>query len=191
LSLGGVVGPATFVATWAVLGATSPGYDPTRQAISRLAAVGASSRPAMTAGLVVLSAGMGLYAAALRPSRTWILAAANSATTLGVAALPLGSRYDDAHGAVAALSYLTLAAVPLAAAPGLPGRALRAGALAAGAVSGLCLVGTALVDRVGLLQRLGLTVAQLWVVLSALRLASGPRWSSMPRPGRGPAPLRP
>ena len=184
-----MVGPVAFVAAWAALGATADGYDPTRAAISRLAAVGAPGRPAMTAGLLVLSAGMGLYAAALHPRRAWIPAAANAATTLGVAALPLGSRYDDAHGAFAALSYLTRAAIPLAAAPGRPGRAAPRAAVAVGLVSGLCLLATTMGARVGLFQRLGLGVAQAWVVLSALRLASGPTSSSTPRPAPGPAPL--
>ena len=44
LALGGMVGPAAFVGAWAVLGARLPGYDPTQDAISRLAADGAPTR---------------------------------------------------------------------------------------------------------------------------------------------------
>jgi hypothetical protein len=176
-----------FVAGWAVLGATTAGYDPTRTAISRLAAVGAATRPAMTAGLLVLSGGMALYAAALRPGPAWKFAAANSLTTLLVAALPLGSRYDTAHGLCAAASYVTLAAIPLASAPATDG-AHRWSAVGVGVVSGLCLLATTVVDRDGLLQRAGLTVAQLWVVVNALGRATGSRsWSTPPRArARGP-----
>ena len=113
IAAGGVVGPAVFVAAWAVLGARADGYDPTRDAISMLAAVDATSRPAMTAGLVVLGTGMFLYSAALRRALggpAWIAALANGATALGVAALPLGSVYDTPHGIVAGLGYATLAA---------------------------------------------------------------------------------
>jgi hypothetical membrane protein len=177
-----VVGPVVFIAGWSVLGAIKEGYDPTRTAISRLAAVGASTRPAMTAGLLVLSGGMALYAAALRPRPAWTFAAANGLTTLLVAAFPLGSRYDTAHGICAAASYVTLAAIPVAAAPGSRGRTRRWAAVAVGALSGACLLATVVVDRDGLLQRAGLTVAQLWVMHNALGLARSPS----PRAGANP-----
>jgi hypothetical membrane protein len=172
------VGPAVFITTWAALGATAEGYDPTRTAISRLAAIGAPTRPAMTGGLVVLAGGMGLYAAAIRRRPAWVLAAANGLATLAVAALPLGSTHDTAHGVSAGLGYVTLAAIPLLSAPALHGRARRAAAVAAGTVSGLCLLATTVVDRDGLLQRVGLTVAQLWVVASALSLVVDPAGST-------------
>src|SRR5216684_8341678 len=53
LALGGVVGPAVFVADWAILGIVRPQYSPIHDAISRLAELGASTRPAMTAGFIV------------------------------------------------------------------------------------------------------------------------------------------
>jgi hypothetical protein len=122
----------------------------------------------MTAGLAVLAGGMGPYAAALRPGRAWIPAGANALTTVAVAAL--GSTFDTVHGISAALGYLTLAAIPLTAATELPhGMARRRVAVAVGVASGLCLLATVLGPRPGLFQRLGLTVAQLWVVANALR----------------------
>ena len=169
-----------FVTAWAALGAGAGGYDPTRDAISRLAALGAPTRPAMTAGLLALAAGMGLYGVALRPRPAWALPVANGVITLAVAALPLGGRNDAAHGIAAALGYVTLAAVPA-----VVGR--RPLSIAIGLVSALCLILTVLADdRDGLFQRLGLTVAQAWVVVSALALLRSPTPSSTtpPAPAR-------
>ena len=170
-----------FVTAWAALGAGARGYDPTRDAISRLAAIGAPTRPAMTAGLLALGAGMGLYGVALRPRPSWPLPVANGALTLAVAALPLGGRVDTAHGVAAALGYVTLAAIPA-----VVGR--RRLSIAIGLVSALCLLLTVVADdRDGVFQRLGLTVAQAWVVVSAVRLLRSPRPSSTtpPAPARG------
>ena len=172
-----MVGPLTFVAAWAVLGAGAERYDPTRDAISRLAALGAPTRPVMTAGLVVLGAGMALYGLALRPDPAWVLPVANGLTALAVAALPLGGSVDSLHGLAATLGYLTLAAIPAVVGRDLgPARARLS--IAAGAASGLCLLASSLVTSDGLFQRLGLTIAHLWVVISALGLLRSPRSSS-------------
>ena len=161
--MGAAAGILAFIAAWALLGAGTTRYDPTREAISRLAATGASTRWAMTAGLVALGAGMGLYGVALRPSPVWLLPVANGITALAVAALPLDAGYDTAHGVAAGLGYMTLAAIPAAVTGGRPA------AVAVSVVSALCLLASVLVDRDGLFQRAGLTVAHLWVVLSAMR----------------------
>ena len=175
-AVGGIAGPVAFVTAWAALGAGARGYDPTRDAISRLAALGAPTRPAMTAGLLALAAGMGLYGVALRPRPSWLLPVANGVLTLAVAALPLGGRTDGAHGVAAALGYVTLAAIPAAV-----GR--RPWSIAVGTASALCLLVTVLAgDRDGLFQRLGLTVAQAWVVVSAVRLLRSPIPSSTTPP---------
>ncbi len=170
-----------FVTAWAALGAGAAGYDPTRDAISRLAAYGAPTRVGMTAGLVALGAGMGLYGMALRSRPAALLPVANGILTLAVAALPLGGRYDTAHGIAAALGYVTLAAIPV-----VVGR--RPLSVAIGLMSALCLLLTILADdRDGLFQRLGLTLAQAWVVVSALALLRAPTPSSTtpPAPARG------
>jgi hypothetical protein len=181
-----VLGPAAFVAAWGVSGARADRYDPTREAISRLAALGAPTRPVMTAGLVALGAGMALYGLAIRPHPTWPLAVANGATALAVAALPLAGSVDTAHGVVATLGYLTLAAIPVVAARGV--RPAWAGlSVAVGALSGACLLASALVDRAGLFQRIGLTTTHLWIVISSLSLLRSPRsWSTIV-PVRGSA----
>ncbi|MDP1806078.1 MAG: hypothetical protein Q8K72_12985, partial [Acidimicrobiales bacterium] len=135
------------------------------------------TRPAMTAGLLALGAGMGLYGVALRPRPVWLLPVANGVLTLAVAALPLGGRFDGAHGMAAALGYVTLAAIPA-----VVGR--RPLSVAIGLVSALCLLLTVLADdRDGLFQRLGLTIAQAWVVVSAVQLVRSPRPSSTTPPG--------
>lgn len=178
-----MLGPLGFVTAWAALGATAERYDPTRDAISRLAALGAPTRPAMTAGLVALGSGMALYGVSLRPAPVWMLPVANGLTALAVAALPLGGAYDRAHGVAAGLGYVTLAAIPAVA-----GRNLRPAwawlSAATGAVSGLCLLTSILVPRDGLFQRLGLTVAHVWVVVNAVGLLRFPPSSTTPR-GRG------
>ena len=170
-----------FVSAWALLGGRADRYDPTRDAISDLAALGAPSRPVMTAGLVALGAGMALYGVALRPGRTWPLPVLNGMTAVAVAALPLGGAYDRAHGVAAGLGYITLAAIPVLGARHLRPVWTRV-SVATGLVSGLCLVASVLVARDGLFQRLGLTVAHLWVVVSAVGLLRFPRSSSMTPP---------
>lgn len=158
-----------FAAAWALLGGRAEDYDPIRDAISDLAALGVPTRPGMTAGLLALGTGMAAYGVALRPSRAWVLPVANGMTAVAVAALPLGGAYDNAHGVAAGLGYATLAAIPV-----LGARQLRsvwaAISVATGLVSGLCLLTSVLVPRDGLFQRLGLTVAHLWVVVSAVGL---------------------
>lgn len=182
-----------FVTAWAVLGARTDGYDPTQDAISRLAAVDATARPVMTAALVALGGGMALYSVALRKrvrGQAWVAAMANGVFTLGVAALPLGSTYDTPHGVAATLGYATLAAIPVLAGPGLAAEGRRGWAavsVATGMASGLCLAATAGGWREGLLQRLGLTLAQAWVVGSAVSLARRPTTSSTTPPARGTA----
>lgn len=174
-ALGGVIGPVAFVAAWSILGARTSGYSPTEDAISKLAASGAPTQAAMTAGFVVFGTGLPFFASALRrslPGPAWALAAATGAATLGVAATPLGSGAPDSlHGAFAAVGYATLAAVPLLAARPLAARGRRRWAMwsvVAGATSAAFLAATVLGPRHGLFQRAGLTVTDVWVVAFAV-----------------------
>jgi hypothetical protein len=118
MAWGGVVGPAVFVADWAVLGAVRPGYSPVNEAISRLAEVGTTTRPEMTGGFVVYGAGLITYGLARRqrrPGRAWAWAVATGVATLGVAAFPLGRPLSEAaHAVFAVAGYATLAALPIA-----------------------------------------------------------------------------
>lgn len=180
-ALGGLAGPAGFVAAWAVGGAVAHDYSPVEDAISRLAAVDAPTRALMTSGFVAFGVGVPLYGLALRdrlPGPAWASAVATGLATLGVAAFPLdrSATVDLVHGAFASVGYATLAGVPLLAARPLrdEGRTRAAAAsLAVGAVAGACLLATLAGRRHGLLQRAGLTAGDAWLVTSAVWLLRG------------------
>lgn len=181
-ALGGLVGPAAFIAAWAVGGATTDRpYDPLDDAISRLAAVGADTRPLMTAGFVAFGVALPAYGLALRaalPGRAWLAATATGLATLGVAATPLdrSDAVDLAHAVFALTGYATLAATPLLAQGSLRRRGHRLLAdagVVAGAISGAALALTATGAATGLFQRLGLTATDAWLIASALALATG------------------
>lgn len=169
-----------FVGTWATLGTRFPGYDPTQDAISRLAADGAPDQAWMTAGFVAFGIGVPLFAVALRdalPGPAWATAMATGLATLGVAALPLdGWAGDTAHGVAAGIAYVTLAATPLLAAGPLARLGRRRAAVGSrilGVASLACLGATTLDDRAGLLQRLGLTLGDIWLVAAAVGILRG------------------
>lgn len=182
-ALGLVVGPVAFVAAWVVAGNRTPGYIPTRDAISRTAAVGAPAREVMTAGFVAYAAGAMAGASALRhrlPGPAWIALAVNGLATLGVALTPLdrSPAVDAGHAVAATTGYVSLALVPLLAARPLAagGHRRAAGAsVVAGAVVAAGLAVTAVVDDVGLPQRVGLTAGDAWLVAAGLALLSGRR----------------
>jgi hypothetical protein len=162
-AVGGVVAPVVFVTAWALLGLATPGYEPARDHISELAAVGAPTRAAMTAALVGYAVALLPFAARLPTPAGRLLAAGNAAATLGVAAVPLG---PPAHAVWAGLAYATLAALPLTgAAPA--SRAVRAGWAVA---IGLALVASAVAPLPGLWQRVGLTLGDAWLGYTAVRL---------------------
>lgn len=185
LALGGLVGPVAFVAACAVAGASTDHYSSIDGAISDLAAVGASTNVEMTLAFGVFGLGVIAFAFALREAldgAAWIAAVATGVCTLGVAATLLGGwSGDDVHGAFASLGYAAIVAVPLLAAAPLArsGRrgAARASILTA-AISAACLVARTVGPAHGLWQRLGLTVADAWIVVTAVSLvtATGPSW---------------
>lgn len=181
MAVGGLVGPAAFVTAWSVLGASTAGYSPVHDAISRLAAAGTSTRVGMSAGFGVFGAGMTLYAAALRstlPGPAWVMAVATGVATVGVAVLPLETSVGDRfHYVAAGAGYATLAALPLVAGRSLAARGWRRWALystATGAVSAVCVLASALGPASGLFQRAGLTVVDVWVVASAIEILRRP-----------------
>jgi hypothetical protein len=134
----------------------------------------------MTAGFLAFGLGVSLYAIELRstlPGPAWTAALATGVATLGVAAFPLGSPTRDAmHGVFAAIGYVTLAALPLLAARTFArdGRHVWARAsLIVGAASAACLAATTVGSLHGLFQRAGLTVADAWIVATALSIRRG------------------
>jgi hypothetical membrane protein len=179
LAAAGVVGPCVFIADWAILGARAKNYSPVSDAISELARMHAPTRPAMTAGFLVFGAALPTYAVALRqalPGHAWKFAAANGVATLGVAAFSLGTPTSgDIHGVFAGLAYASLAATPIAASAVLRRRSqyrLARTSITTGIVVGAVLVASVVgpTGVHGLLQRIGLTLGDAWVITSALSM---------------------
>jgi hypothetical protein len=163
-AVGGVVGPVAFVATWATLGAMRDNYSPVHDPISRLAAVGAPTRVAMTAAFLAFSAGVGAFAPLLRDRHGTSASralAVNALATIGVAALPLeGFGGDKAHAVAAGVAYASLAAAPW-----------FGGSKRTGAVIGAVLAASAVLpSHVGFAQRAGLTLGDAWIVATAIRM---------------------
>jgi len=158
-----------FASAWAVTGASTPGYSPVRDAISRLAATDAPHRGWMTAGFVAFGLGVTSYSVVeMRRSvdgPAWLAAAGAGLATIGVALTPLGpGDSNPGHWAFAGAGYLGVALAPLLATP------RTRWSVAAGGVAAACLIATTVGDDVsGLFQRTGLTVAHTWIVASALR----------------------
>lgn len=179
--LGLVLGPVAFIAAWATAGARMPGYDPTRDAISRTAAVGAPERPLMTAGFLAFAGCAAVGSVALRrhvPGPAWIAMAVNGAATVGVALTPLdhSAAVDAGHALTATTGYVALAATPLLAARPLAAaghRGLARASLATGVVVGACLAATAGVEGSGLAQRIGITTGDAWLVAAGLAIVAG------------------
>ena len=177
-ALGGVVGPAAFVGAWVVGAIRTPGYSSVDTAISRLAAVGASTRPLMTAGMVTFGVALPVFSRALRAEfrdAVAVSAIVAGGGTLGVAALPLDVSHsiDVAHGVAATIAYLGTAGMPALALRTLRRRGnTSAAALSLGvaAISAASLVATTVGPAHGFFQRLGLTVADVWMVTVALTL---------------------
>jgi hypothetical membrane protein len=173
-----------FIAAWAIAGARTPGYEPLRDAISRTAEAGAPQRHVMNAGFVTYAAGSAVGAIALRraiPGPAWIAGAVNGVATLGVALTPLehSSTLDTAHTITATTGYVSLALTPLLAARPLADaghRRAAAASVATGAVVAACLAATAVTERSGLPQRLGLTTGDLWLIATGAAILSG--WSA-------------
>ena len=193
-SAGIIVGPAVFIASWAVSSAVTEGYSPIRDHISDLAAIGAPTRPLMNAAFGVFGVATGLAAWPLRrlvgtPGAAVI--GANALLSFGIALAPLGvsEEGDRLHAIVAGLGYLALAATGPAAAPALArrSRSLAAASVGVGGISLACLVASLLGpdDTSGFWQRAGITATDAWLIgIGLLAVAS---WG-VRTPDRAPAP---
>lgn len=177
LTAAGVLGPAVFVADWAVLGAIRSHYSPVNDAISRLAMTGAPTREAMTAGFIVYGAALVAYAGSNRsdlPRLTRLLVAGTGLSTFGVAAFSLDAMgQGNVHALFAGIGYATLAGAPLVAARDwarTPERRswVRPSAVV-GIISAAFLIASTFAPAHGLLQRVGLTAGDAWVVATAVR----------------------
>jgi hypothetical membrane protein len=182
-AVGGIIGPAAFIATWSVLGTRRAQYSPLHDPISRLAAVDAPTRWAMTAGFIAFSAGVGAYALAARrtlPGGVAAAAATTAGATLAVAALPLGGPGGDGpHAVAAAVAYASLAAAPLAvgrASRDAERASVRHASLGTALAVGAALAASALAPSyAGLLQRAGLTLGDVWIAATATRMVTSDR----------------
>jgi hypothetical membrane protein len=163
----GIAAPVSFVGGWLVAGALTPGYSPVRDHVSDLAAVGATTRPLMTAGLAGFGVLAPLFATAFEDRRVRLALTVAGLGTLGVAAAPLGASFGDSpHVVAAAVSYAAMALVPAAGARsiGAPCTSYLATAVAGG-----LLVASTTGHYAGLLQRAGLGVVDAWMVVQAVR----------------------
>ena len=177
-----------------VAGLVTAGYSPVDDAISDLAAVGAPTRVAMTGGFVVFGLGLIAFGLALRytlDGPAWIAAVVTGASTIAVAATPLGGWSGDwLHATFAGLGYASLVALPLLAAREFA----RAGwarwvawSLTAAFVAATSLVASTFGIDHGLWQRVGLTAGDVWIVaVAAYTVATGAASSAPPgfEPGR-------
>lgn len=203
-----IVGVLTYVATWAVLGALAPGYDPLRQAISELFDLGAPAWQRDTLAVVLLVTGVALLPVGpvldrLLPGTgrlgPWLAVLAGLGT-LSVAFFPctpgcpgVGTTFTDTmHVVLAGGGYLGLVLAPLAFAWRLRHTSWRDLALAGLVLGGVATVGFVVrnlgVDVLaGLQQRIFNTLADAWYVLAAalvLRRGQAARGSSDNTPER-------
>ena len=187
----GVLGVLAYVGAWAIGGVVWEGYDPTRQAISELFAIGAPTvvRAPLSAGLVASGIGLVAFGWAMHvglPGRGRLgpgLAVLSGVMTVAVVAFPCTagcpgygtSLTDSLHVLTAGSGYVALMLAPLAMA-----RRLR-DHLPWLAVAGLVLGGGALVlftvrtagfgsASPGLEQRIFNTAADAWYVLAAIAI---------------------
>lgn len=183
-AFGGVIGPIVFIAGWAMLGFEMPSYSVRSDPISELARSGVRTSSMMTLVFVFYGVSVAAYAMALRrwlAGRSWMAAAVNGVAALGVAATPLGSFSGDvAHAGFALLAYVALALLPFLASGELTGRARTRSkgiSLFVGALLLLSLVGPD--ETRGLFQRAGLTLGDVWIVISAIAMIA-PRSKRLP-----------
>ena len=172
-ALCGIAAPVSFVGGWLVAGAVADGYRPVEQHISDLAAVGADTRPLMTAAMVGFGVLAPVWAVTLGRSlgsrRVRASVTAAGLGTLAVAALPLGADHGDAPHAVAAgIAYVAMASSPLLGAQRLTGKA-RWASYATGVASAALLAASTGGTAPGALQRAGLGVVDAWFVVMAMR----------------------
>ena len=175
LSAGLIVGPIAFINAWAVSGAITPGYSPSHDHISDLAAIDAPTRGLMNFGFTVFAVSVG---AAALPARRFLgapaaaMLGANVVLTIGIALAPLGRspEGDRAHAVVAGLGYLALAGMAPSAVPTLAKRSHRLGLASVGVgVASLACLGLSLVrPESGFWQRAGIATTDAWLITMGL-----------------------
>lgn len=199
----GVIGVLAYIAAWAVGGVVWDEYDPMRQAISELFAIGAptATRAPLSVGLVASGLGLVAFGWALDvglPGRSRLgpaLAVLSGLMTVAVVFFPctagcpgFGSTVTDTmHVVTAGTGYVALMLAPLAVGRRvrhlLPGLARASWILGGGALA-LFLARTAGLapELSGLQQRVFNTTADAWYLVAAVVIVRRSRAGS---PGRG------
>ncbi len=189
IAVAGVIGVLAYIGTWVSGGILWEGYDPTRQAISELFAIGAPAavRLPLSIGLALSGIGLAAFGWAMHvglPGRSRVgpgLAAISGVMTVAVVFFPCtaecpgaGSSFTDTmHVVTAGSGYIALMLAPLAVGwrvrDRLPRLALASWVLG-GAALGLFLVRTAgfAPEHSGLQQRIFNTIADAWYVVAAV-----------------------
>lgn len=191
VGVAGVLGVLAYVGAWAVGGVVWEGYDPTRQAISELFAIGApaATRVPLSVGLVLSGLGLVAFGWAMdvglpgRGRAGPALAVLSGVMTVAVVFFPCTagcpgageSLTDTMHVVTAGTGYVALMLAPLATAwrvrDHLPGLALAGWVLGGGALA-LFLARTVgfAPTYSGLQQRVFNTTADAWYVVAAVVL---------------------
>lgn len=191
VALLGVAGVALYVASWLAGGFVWDGYDPTRQAISELFAIGAptATRAPLTVGLVASGLGLVAFGWAMdvglpgRGRAGPALAVLSGVMTVAVVAFPCtpgcpgaGASFTDTmHVVTAGSGYVALMLAPVAVArrvrDDLPWLARWGVVLGGGALLLFAVRSVGLTPALpGLQQRVFNTAADLWYVLAATAL---------------------
>lgn len=189
IAVAGVAGVLAYIGTWVSGGILWDGYDPTRQAISELFAIGApaGARVPLSLGLAISGVGLAAFGWAMHvglPGRSRVgpgLAVVSGVMTVAVVFFPCTAECpgagtsvtDTLHVVTAGSGYVALMLSPLAMGwrvrHHLPGLA-RVSWLLGGAALGLFLARTAGLapESSGLQQRVFNTVADVWYVVAAV-----------------------
>jgi hypothetical protein len=180
LATGAIWGPGLFMAAWLVGGLLVVGYSPVEQHISDLAEVGAPTQGLMTLGFAAFGTGVGIAVWPLRrligkPAALALLV--NAILMIGIALTPTGGSadVDFVHAMLALLAYASIAVVAPLAAIVLRRRSmvLALVSVAVGLATLAFLSASLGESRSGLLQRLGLTATDLWLIAVAFGAVTG------------------
>ena len=191
----GLVGVTAYVASWAVAGAVTAGYDPMEQAISELFAVGAPTLPRMLLVVSLVASGVALLAFGPAMDRGLpghgragpVVASVSGVMTVLIVAFPCtagcpgaGTSFTDTmHVVVAGTGYLSLLLAPLLVAWRVRDhdRSLAVWSVVLGgvALAGFVIRNLGVADGLaGLQQRVFNTTADLWYVVAAIWLLRRP-----------------
>lgn len=195
IAVAGAIGVVGYVSAWALAGAWSEGYDPGRQAISELFAIGAPAGPSWLVRIALVATGVLLIPFAYVLHVTFpgdgrtgpVLTAISGVATALIVLVPcttgcpgIGASFTDtAHTLAAGIGYGALVLAPVAFGWRLRGHADRFAAVsvALGLVAGVGFVVRAFgvgSEMTGLLQRVFNTAADAWYVLAAVTAV---RWA--------------